>query len=244
MRLHHLLCLRPAADPVRLRVPIRQRPGARRLPDREGGVAAGAPRQHGVVGVPDVRAVLHGADAGGAWGGVVVAGVRPGGGERRARGEERLYAAQNLAECRRCDGQYAASERIQREVLGVMRRVLGEEHPDTLTTAGNLAESLSGQGKYADAERIEREVLGVRRRVLGEEHPDTLAGASNLATSLSGQGKYADAERINREALGLRRRVQGKEHPDALMTANNLATSLLHQGKYADAERINARCWM
>ncbi len=43
--------------------------------------------------------------------------------------EERLYAAQNLAECRRFDGQYAASERIERAVLGVMRRVLGEEHP-------------------------------------------------------------------------------------------------------------------
>ena len=38
----------------------------------------------GVAGVPDVRARLHGGDANGAWGGVVVAGVRPGGGERRA----------------------------------------------------------------------------------------------------------------------------------------------------------------
>ena len=33
----------------------------------------------GVVGVPDVRARLHGGDANGAWGGVVVAGVRRGG---------------------------------------------------------------------------------------------------------------------------------------------------------------------
>ena len=48
-----------------------------------------------------------------------------------------------------------------------MRRVLGEEHPDTLRSANNLATSLSGQGKHAEAERIEREVLGARRRVLG-----------------------------------------------------------------------------
>ena len=76
MRLHHLPRLPPAADPVRLRVPIRRRPGARRLSDREGGVTAGELRQQGVVEVPDMRAALHGGDANGACGGVVVAGVR------------------------------------------------------------------------------------------------------------------------------------------------------------------------
>ena len=69
---------------------------------------------------------------------------------------ERLCAAHNLASCRHYDGRFAESERIEREVLGVRRRVLGEEHPDTLSAAGNLAQSLSRQGKYADAERIGR----------------------------------------------------------------------------------------
>jgi hypothetical protein len=71
------------------------------------------------------------------------------------------------------------AERIEREVLCASRRVLGEEHPDTLTSAGNLASSLSRQGKYAEAERIEREVLCASRRVLGEEHPDTLRGCEH-----------------------------------------------------------------
>jgi hypothetical protein len=61
--------------------------------------------------------------------------------------DERLCAASNLAECRRFDGQYADAERINREVLGVRRRVLGEEHRDTLTSANNLARSLSDQRK-------------------------------------------------------------------------------------------------
>ena len=61
---------------------------------------------------------------------------------------ERLGAAHNLAACRVRDGEYAEAERIQREVLGVRRRVLGEEHPYTLTSAGDLAQSLSYQGKY------------------------------------------------------------------------------------------------
>ena len=61
--------------------------------------------------------------------------------------DERLAAASNLALARDSDGQYAEAERIQREVLDVRRRVLGDEHPDTLNSASNLATSLSGQGK-------------------------------------------------------------------------------------------------
>ena len=74
---------------------------------------------------------------------------------------------------------------MQREVLAVNERVLGAEHPDTLTTANNLALSLSDQGKYDEAEKMERKVLAVERRVLGAEHPSTLVTAGNLASSLS-----------------------------------------------------------
>ena len=67
------------------------------------------------------------------------------------------------------------------EVHEVRKRVLGAEHPHTLTVAGNLSRSLSGQGKYADADRIERQLLEVQKRVLGAEHPSTLTSAANLA---------------------------------------------------------------
>jgi hypothetical protein len=121
-----------------------------------------------------------------------------------------LTSAVNLAVSLCYQGKYAQAERIEREVLGTRRRILGEEHPDTLQSADNLAWSLSRQGKYADAERISREVLGARRRVLGEEHPHTLACAGNLAASLSRQGKHAEAERINREVLGVERRYSAR----------------------------------
>jgi hypothetical protein len=65
-------------------------------------------------------------------------------------------------------------------VLGVRRRVLGEEHPSTLTSAGNLAASLAGQGKHAQAEEMLRAALAARRRVLGSAHPATLATAKDL----------------------------------------------------------------
>ena len=71
---------------------------------------------------------------------------------------------------------------MTREVFDVQRRVLGPEHPHTLTTMSNLATSLRDQGKHAEAEQMFRELLDVRGRVLGPEHPDTLATVSNLAS--------------------------------------------------------------
>ncbi len=105
-------------------------------------------------------------------------------------------------------------------MLGARRRVLGKEHPHTLTSAGNLASSLWDQGKYAEAERIHREVLGVKRRVLGEEHPSTLNAVGNLAQSLSYQGKHAEAEEMLQVAPAAFRSVLGSAHPDTLVTAH------------------------
>ena len=85
---------------------------------------------------------------------------------------------------------------MEREVLAVKQRVLGAEHPDTLTAAGNLAASLSNQGKHDEAEKMQREVLAVEKRVLGAEHPDTLTAAGNLALSLARQGKHDEAEKM------------------------------------------------
>ncbi len=140
-----------------------------------------------------------------------------------------LRSANNLAMCLEHQGKYAEAERIQREVLGALKRVLGAlklvlgaEHPDTLRSASDLAMSLLNRGKYAEAERIQREVHGVEKRVLGAEHPDTLRSANNLAGSLLNQGKYAEAEQMLHDALVSLQRILGPAHPDTLGTARSL----------------------
>ena len=65
-------------------------------------------------------------------------------------------------------------------MLEGLRRVLGEEHPDTLTSMNNLASTLRAQGDAAGARALEEGVLEVRRRVQGEEHPDTLSSMHHL----------------------------------------------------------------
>jgi len=59
-------------------------------------------------------------------------------------------------------GERADAETVLRELLPVMRRVLGSEHPRTLVTNGNMAHVLAARGKYAKAETMLCEVLEVQ----------------------------------------------------------------------------------
>ena len=66
--------------------------------------------------------------------------------------------------------------------MPLRERVLGPEHPDTLTTRNNLAAWRGEAGDAAGAVAAFAELLPLRERVLGPEHPDTLATRHNLAS--------------------------------------------------------------
>jgi hypothetical protein len=60
------------------------------------------------------------------------------------------------------------------------RRVLGEEHPETLNNANSLATTLAYQAKFDEAEGMLQATLEACRRVLGNAHPETLGAAQSL----------------------------------------------------------------
>ena len=72
-----------------------------------------------------------------------------------------------------CD-QFAA-------LLPIAERVLGAEHPDTLTPRGNLARWTGEAGDAAGARDQYAALLPIRERVLGAEHPETLITRGNCA---------------------------------------------------------------
>ncbi len=59
-------------------------------------------------------------------------------------------------------------------------RILGPEHPATLTAQANLASSYYQAGRTADAITIMERVAADRARILGPEHPDTVTAADAL----------------------------------------------------------------
>ena len=73
-------------------------------------------------------------------------------------------------------------------LLPVSERVLGAEHPDTLTTRANLAYWTGEAGDAAGARDQFAALLPVSERVLGAEHPDTLTARHNLAAGPGRRG--------------------------------------------------------
>ena len=70
-------------------------------------------------------------------------------------------------------GRYEESEKMQREVLSVLRSSLGPEHPNTLRAMGNLVKILNVQKRHAESRKMNLEILVGRIKVLGPNHPDT-----------------------------------------------------------------------
>lgn len=145
---------------------------------------------------------------------------------------------QTLATRYRDLGMYEAALPLQTRALATRRRVLGDEHPDTLASINSMGVLLHDQGRLAEAETYYREALDKSRRLLGEEHPGTISSINNLGTLLKAQGRLEEAEPYYREALAKLRRVLGNEHPSTLSSISNLGSLLKAQGKLAEAEPL------
>ncbi|MFI1177509.1 tetratricopeptide repeat protein [Streptomyces melanogenes] len=112
--------------------------------------------------------------------------------------------------------------------LAVRERVLGEDHPDTLTSRNNLASAYEAVGDGRAIPLFEG-ILAVRERVLGEDHPDTLSSRNNLASAYEAVGDGRGIL-LHERALADRERVLGEDHPATLTSRSNLACAYERAG--------------
>ena len=78
-------------------------------------------------------------------------------------------------------GRYAEARELDEDTLARYRRVLGDDHPDTLASATALAYDLRNLREYQAARELDEDTLARYRRVLGDDHSHTLTSAGNLA---------------------------------------------------------------
>ena len=88
-------------------------------------------------------------------------------------------------------------------MVAARERVLGTEHPDTISAQSNLAVTLHAMGEFEEARSLEQWVVAARERVLGTDHPDTITARNNLATTLYAMGEYTAARELLESALVL-----------------------------------------
>jgi hypothetical protein len=124
------------------------------------------------------------------------------------------------------------------ELLSVQQRVLGPEHPDSLTAQGSMAYWTGQAGDAIQARDLYIPLLPSQQRVLGLEHPDTLTTHYHLARWTGQAGDPGRARDLFVELLSIQQRVLGPEHPDTLITQFGVAYWTGHAGNPVRARAL------
>ena len=131
-----------------------------------------------------------------------------GNGPPRARSRR----ASRWGHCRFQAGQFEHANDTARGLLDDQQpRVLGADHPDTLTTRFIVAVALA-QSQLAEALIDLRGLLDDQLRILGAEDPRTFS-TNLLAAGLAQQGRVEDALTAFRGLLEDEMRILGADHP-------------------------------
>ncbi|MFF2988495.1 tetratricopeptide repeat protein [Streptomyces cyaneofuscatus] len=122
-------------------------------------------------------------------------------------------------------GHTARAISLLEATLAQYEQVLGETHPNTLTSRNNLAYAYESAGDSRRAIPLFEVTLARREQVLGETHPDTLTSRNNLAAAYESAGDLGRAIPLYEVTLARREQVLGETHPDTLTSRNNLAAA-------------------
>ena len=122
------------------------------------------------------------------------------------------------------------------------KRILGEDHPDTLSALYNVANTYESMEQYGNALPLFQECMEKRKRVLGEDHPDTIKTINALAYTEYIATEYDKALPLFIECLEKMKRVLGEDHPDTLTSLNNVANTYANMGKYDTAFELFEEC--
>jgi hypothetical protein len=114
-------------------------------------------------------------------------------------------------------------------------RILGPDHPDTMTSRNNLANGYAAVGRNAEAITLHEQTLADRTRILGPDHPHTLTSRNNLAIGYRAVGRHAEAITLDEQNLADRTRILGPDHPDTLNSREGTALSYHAAGRHTDA---------
>ena len=148
---------------------------------------------------------------------------------------ERIAALEASARAQEGLHLYQIAAQTLEEAVRDRERILGPDHPDTLTSRNNLASPYESVGDFSRAVPLFEEALSDRVRVLGPDHPKTLASRNNLASAYQSAGEFSRAVLLFEQTLSDSERVLGPDHPDTLKSRNNLAGAYQSAGDFSRA---------
>lgn len=149
--------------------------------------------------------------------------------------EPALASLANLAYALRKAGRAAESVKQYRRLVTDRSRILGPDHPDTLTARNDLAYARQNSGEHREAVREFAAVTADRARLLGPDAPDTLVSRLGLAFAHRVAGDHKVSIELYQKAAADRARVLGPDNRDTLASRGWLATAHLVAGHHDEA---------
>ena len=149
--------------------------------------------------------------------------------------QEVLTIKQALATVATEAGDFGGAIEILKDAAEESGRLLGADHPDTLSSRNNLAGAYYAAGRLNEAIPLSEETLKALAQLLGPNHPNTLSSRNNLAIAYQAAGRLNDAIPLFEETLTTQEELLGPNHPDTLITRNNLALAYQAAGRLNDA---------
>ncbi|KAJ6472955.1 hypothetical protein DFH09DRAFT_1293848 [Mycena vulgaris] len=135
-------------------------------------------------------------------------------------------------------GKTEKANRLALTLVDDRRKLLGDDHSDTLEAICLLALTYDELGQFTNAEKLQAGVLQKQKTILSDNHPDTMQSMANLAAIYINLGKLQEAEGLLIVVLDMRREVLGDSHPETLRVIRELALVYEDLGKFQKAEEM------
>jgi tetratricopeptide (TPR) repeat protein len=157
--------------------------------------------------------------------------------------EANLHATRHLAAIYGIQGQYEKAEKLELQVVDESKRLLGENHPDTLLAMRDLGVTYGCLGRPDEAKPLHQHVLKLRKQILGDDHPETLISMSDLAITYCQQDPLKNASKVELLmcfVVEARKRILGNQHPNTLQAMRDLAIVYELQNRDDEVESIKS----
>jgi tetratricopeptide (TPR) repeat protein len=151
------------------------------------------------------------------------------------------YTTHNLAIVLQGRGAFEEARPLFAESTALLKRVLGDKHPDTLDALGNQGRFLQAVGDLTAAEDVFREVLRADVEVRGASHMAVGYDHVNLGSLLLQRGENVEAEKEFRDGLRIYAATLPPDHQYVASAQTGLARALVEQGRLDEATTAATR---
>jgi len=137
------------------------------------------------------------------------------------------------------DAFYLDAYRWARLILEINKKMLGNEHVDTIRNTRAVGMTLFMLGRVNEAFQIYRDNYNASKTIFGPEHLATVLCLEDISDCYSSMGRLQEGHQAREEALRIREKLGcGREDPETLRCMGALAFMLSNLGRFGEAEKL------